>query len=72
MLLLLRFPSITNMAASEGDVVKLVIKWSGKEYTFENIQKSSTVADLKQMICDKTMVLPERQKLLGLKYKGEE
>ena len=64
--------SISKMAASEEDVVNLVVKWSGKEYTFENLQKSQTVADFKQMIFDKTMVLPERQKLLGLKYKGEE
>lgn len=72
MLLLLQFDSIAKMAAAEEDVVNLVVKWSGKEYSFENIQKSKTVADLKQMICDKTMVLPGRQKLLGLKYKGKE
>ena len=48
----------------------LVIKWSGKEYAIDGITSSVTVADLKEMIAKKTNVLPGRQKLLGLKYKG--
>ena len=58
------------MASKAGESINLVIKWSGKEYNIDNISSSKTVADLKQAIKDRTSVLPERQKLLGLKYKG--
>ncbi|XP_065071413.1 ubiquitin-like domain-containing CTD phosphatase 1 [Rhopilema esculentum] len=59
------------MASKPGESINLVIKWSGKEYNIDNISSSNTVADLKQAIKDRTCVLPERQKLLGLKYKGK-
>ena len=61
-----------NMAANSDTVEELCvsIKWSGKEYTIQNLSPSDTVKSLKDLIRDKTGVLPERQKLLGLKYKG--
>lgn len=60
------------MAASSDTVEELcvTIKWSGKEYPIEHLSPSETVRSLKELIKDKTGVLPERQKLLGLKYKG--
>ena len=53
--------------------VALVIKWNGQEYAVDNdeICETHTIADLKIVICKKTGVLPERQKLLGLKIKGK-
>lgn len=60
------------MAASSDETNELcvTIKWSGKEYSIEHLSPSETVKHLKELIKDKTGVLPERQKLLGLKYKG--
>lgn len=60
------------MAASSGENSELcvTIKWSGKEYSIDHLSPSETVKHLKELIKDKTGVLPERQKLLGLKYKG--
>ena len=60
------------MAANSDTVEELcvTIKWSGKEYPIDNLSPSDNVKSLKELIKDKTGVLPERQKLLGLKYKG--
>lgn len=60
------------MAESGGaELLTLVIKWSGKEYNIERLQQSNTILQLKQQVYEQTGVLPERQKLLGLKYKGK-
>lgn len=50
--------------------VKVVVKWSGKEYEIE-LTEDNTVADLKEAIQKSTGVRPERQKLLNLKFKGK-
>ena len=55
---------------AELDHLSITIKWSGNEYVVDNIESSWTVLELKQQIYKQTGVLPERQKLLGLKYKG--
>ena len=57
-------------AEKEQELPNLVVKWSGKEYLIDSITNSDTVEQLKAIIAKKTNVLPERQKLLGLKYKG--
>ena len=49
----------------------LVIKWSGKEYKIEGLEPNMDVSELKKLIHAQTGVLPERQKLLGLKFKGK-
>ena len=51
--------------------ISLVIKWAGKEYPISDLPPSTTVMDLKQVIADRTQVLPARQKLLNLKFKGK-
>lgn len=60
------------MAVNSDTVEELcvTIKWSGKEYAIQNLSPTDNVKYLKELIKDKTGVLPERQKLLGLKYKG--
>lgn len=52
------------------NLIKLIIKWSGKEYEIE-LNENETVKDLKFAIQKETGVRPERQKLLNLKYKGK-
>lgn len=70
------FPSlsrtvINNMAArEEASDICVIVKWSGKEYPIAHLSPSETVRYLKDLIKEKTGVLPERQKLLGLKFKG--
>jgi len=59
------------MATSNGDQVSLVVKWAGKEYAIENLPLTSTVQQLKSAIQAKTNVLPTRQKLLNLRFKGK-
>lgn len=51
--------------------VSVIIKWGGQEYSISSLSEEDTVMDLKQSIKTLTGVLPERQKLLGLKLKGE-
>ena len=48
----------------------LIIKWAGKEYPIEGLTSTSSVINLKELIHEKTNVLPARQKLLNLKLKG--
>lgn len=52
--------------------MSVIIKWGGQEYAISSLSDEDTVLDLKQSIKSLTGVLPERQKLLGLKVKGEE
>lgn len=51
--------------------IKIIVKWSGKEFPIEDLTDQDTVAVLKHEICKKTQVKPPRQKLLNLKYKGK-
>lgn len=51
--------------------LSLTIKWGGQEYTITSLSEEDTVLDLKQSLKGLTGVLPERQKLLGLKMKGK-
>lgn len=52
------------------DAVEFCVKWSGKEYKLTELTAQQTVSDMKILIHKETGVLPERQKLLGLKFKG--
>ncbi|UYV67804.1 UBLCP1 [Cordylochernes scorpioides] len=52
-------------------LISIVVKWNGNEYPIEDLYDNDSVADLKAEIQKKTGVLPARQKLLGLKYKGK-
>lgn len=52
-----------------GDIIKIVLKWSGKEYEIE-LNEDDNVMDLKKEIEKQTGVRPNRQKLLNLKLKG--
>lgn len=60
-----------NKVTKMADTISLVIKWAGKEIPLDDICVTSTVGDLKRVIEEKTSVLPGRQKLLNLKYKGK-
>ncbi|XP_030067130.1 ubiquitin-like domain-containing CTD phosphatase 1 [Microcaecilia unicolor] len=51
--------------------LSLIVKWGGQEYSITALSEDDTVLDLKQSLKNLTGVLPERQKLLGLKYKGK-
>ncbi|KAK3086059.1 hypothetical protein FSP39_012867 [Pinctada imbricata] len=58
------------MAGEGTQMLEVIIKWSGKEFPV-SVSEDSLVKDLKESICKSTGVLPTRQKLLGLKYKGK-
>ncbi|XP_063086794.1 ubiquitin-like domain-containing CTD phosphatase 1 isoform X3 [Cavia porcellus] len=49
----------------------IIVKWGGQEYSVTTLSEEDTVLDLKQFLKTLTGVLPERQKLLGLKVKGK-
>ena len=53
------------------EVGNVIVKWGGKEYNITGLQSTSTVLEVKNLIFAETCVLPERQKLLGLKCSGE-
>jgi ubiquitin-like domain-containing CTD phosphatase 1 len=50
---------------------RVVVKWCGNEFVFDDLTDVTTLAALKQRIAEKTGVRPERQKLLGLKIKSK-
>ena len=56
---------------SDVDTLSIVIKWAAKEYPIDNVPLTNTVQDLKNAIHAKTNVLPARQKLLNLRFKGK-
>eukprot|EP00093_Oithona_nana_P003103 03103.XXX_59994_61033_1 [CDS] Oithona nana genome sequencing. len=56
---------------SDGDTLSIVIKWAAKEYPIDNVPLTKAVQDLKNAIHVKTNVLPARQKLLNLRFKGK-
>jgi len=47
---------------------KIVLKWNKQELIFE-LQSTQTLSELKSLICEQTHILPDRQKLMGLKLK---
>ena len=47
--------------------VEIEIKWNGQNFKISNLLESHTVYDLKDELYKQTNVLPERQKILGLK-----
>ncbi|CAN2387344.1 phosphoprotein phosphatase activity [Pristimantis euphronides] len=51
--------------------LSLIIRWGGQEFPLSALSEEDTVMDLKHSLKSLTGVLPERQKLLGLKYKGK-
>lgn len=55
------------------DWLPIVIKWSKKEINLDEdcISIGDTIAGLKNVIYHKTGVQPDKQKILGLKYKGK-
>ena len=53
-------------------LAEIVVKWGGDEYKIIGLKEDQTVKELKLEIKKQTGVLPERQKILGLKFKGEE
>ncbi|EEB18015.1 conserved hypothetical protein [Pediculus humanus corporis] len=51
--------------------VKVVVKWSGREFEISNLSPNDTVEKLKDAIFRETGVRPHRQKLLNLKYRAK-
>ncbi|XP_072256531.1 ubiquitin-like domain-containing CTD phosphatase 1 isoform X2 [Pyxicephalus adspersus] len=58
-------------ADNKAMTLSLIIKWGGREFPLSALSVEDTVLDLKHSLKSLTGVLPERQKLLGLKYKGK-
>ncbi|XP_074601845.1 ubiquitin-like domain-containing C-terminal domain phosphatase 1 [Brevipalpus obovatus] len=52
----------------------ITIKWNKREISLDEdcIQVQDTIAQLKEVIAHKTGVQPDKQKLLGLKFKGKQ
>ncbi|RWS30193.1 ubiquitin-like domain-containing CTD phosphatase 1 isoform X2 [Leptotrombidium deliense] len=57
----------------ESSKFSVIIKWSGKEYVIdeEMVCEEDTVLHLKHCVYKLTGVLPQRQKLMGIKVKGK-
>jgi len=60
-----------TVSCSDGDPLgDICVKWGGKEYKIAGLHFNETVKSLKDAIYKTTGVLPDRQKLMGIKYKG--
>ena len=57
-------------APNDDNLGEISIKWGGREYKLNNLSKNDSLLALKSAISQQTNVLPERQKLMGIKYKG--
>ncbi|XP_053574752.1 ubiquitin-like domain-containing CTD phosphatase 1 isoform X2 [Bombina bombina] len=62
---------MAEQLAAKSMTLSLIIKWGGQEFSLSALSEDDTVLDLKHSLKNLTGVLPERQKLLGLKYKGK-
>ncbi|XP_040295771.1 ubiquitin-like domain-containing CTD phosphatase 1 [Bufo bufo] len=62
---------MSGIPGSKAMTLSLIIKWGGQEFPLSALSEEDTVMDLKHSLKSLTGVLPERQKLLGLKYKGK-
>ncbi|XP_073423966.1 ubiquitin-like domain-containing CTD phosphatase 1 [Dendrobates tinctorius] len=62
---------MAGIPESKAMTLSLIIKWGGQEFPLSALSEEDTVMDLKHSLKSLTGVLPERQKLLGLKYKGK-
>uniref|UniRef100_UPI00358E3DA6 ubiquitin-like domain-containing CTD phosphatase 1 n=1 Tax=Myxine glutinosa TaxID=7769 RepID=UPI00358E3DA6 len=51
--------------------VSVIIKWNGQEFPILCLGAEDTIGELKVVVQKATGVLPQRQRLLGLKYKGK-
>ncbi|CAF5157374.1 unnamed protein product [Rotaria magnacalcarata] len=47
---------------------KIILKWNKQELIFD-LQSTQTLSELKSLIYEQTNILPDRQKLMGLKLK---
>ncbi|CAF4057669.1 unnamed protein product, partial [Rotaria sp. Silwood2] len=47
---------------------KVILKWNKQELIFD-LQLTQTLSELKSLIYEQTHILPDRQKLMGLKLK---
>lgn len=56
--------------SSEDLFGEIAVKWNGQEYKVTQLTSSQNVLDFKRELHQLTKVLPERQKLLGLKSKS--
>eukprot|EP01103_Thecamoeba_quadrilineata_P016466 TRINITY_DN5512_c0_g1_i2.p1 TRINITY_DN5512_c0_g1~~TRINITY_DN5512_c0_g1_i2.p1 ORF type:complete len:176 (+),score=26.64 TRINITY_DN5512_c0_g1_i2:15-542(+) len=65
---ILSSPSTTTITTPAGTIeqISVCIKWNKIEYNYR-FESSTTLFELKQRLLLETNVLPERQKLLGLK-----
>lgn len=50
---------------------KITVKWNGRQFDITELEDDDTVLTLKEFIHRETGVLPERQKLLNLKFQGK-
>eukprot|EP00752_Nemacystus_decipiens_P002670 g2498.t1 len=68
--------SAAGAAAGEASTVKtdegctLVAKWQGKTIELPELARSTTIGEVKEMLCERTRVLAKRQKLVGLSVGG--
>lgn len=46
---------------------EITFKWNGNDYKVANLLESNSVSDIKNELYKQTNVMPERQKLIGLK-----
>lgn len=58
------------MSDSDQVFIEMSAKWNGADYKVSNLLVTHTVLHFKRELHTQTRVLPERQKLLGLKSKS--
>ena len=56
----------SNDSNNDTTVVTLIAKWGKERITLEDLAGDVSIAEVKEMLFERTCVLPKRQKLIGL------
>jgi len=62
--------AITDGISATAPSVTLIAKWAKERFTMTGFNSETTIASVKELICEKTNILPKRQKLVGLTKKA--
>ena len=60
----------TNSTTTTTTTITLIAKWAKERITLTTLSPETTIGAVKEMLCEKTCILPKRQKLVGLTKKA--
>lgn len=59
----------TTSSTTTTPTITLIAKWAKERITLTSLSPDTTIGAVKELLCEKTCILPKRQKLVGLTKK---